>query len=90
MIDAKLKGEGIEPEAPAEPRGDNVIDLMAALKRSLGEGKRTAATGHAARKKAGARRCEEAEARRGPQARLASHSAPAVVACAARIGAGEL
>ena len=38
VIDAKLKGEGIEPEAPAEPRGDNVIDLMAALKRSLGAG----------------------------------------------------
>jgi DNA end-binding protein Ku len=43
MIDAKLKGEGIEPEVPAEARDDNVIDLMAALKRSLGEGKRSAA-----------------------------------------------
>ena len=52
VIDAKLKGEGIEPEAPAEPRGDNVIDLMAALKRSLGEGKRRAAAGTPARKKA--------------------------------------
>jgi DNA end-binding protein Ku len=37
IIDAKLKGEGIAPEEPAEPRGDNVIDLMAALKRSLGQ-----------------------------------------------------
>jgi DNA end-binding protein Ku len=37
VIDAKLKGEGLEPEAPEEPRGDNVIDLMAALKRSLGQ-----------------------------------------------------
>jgi DNA end-binding protein Ku len=37
IIDAKLKGEGIAPERPAEPRGDNVIDLMAALKRSLGQ-----------------------------------------------------
>jgi DNA end-binding protein Ku len=36
VIEAKLKGEGIEPE-PEEPRGDNVIDLMAALKRSLGQ-----------------------------------------------------
>ncbi|HEY2618149.1 MAG TPA: Ku protein [Acetobacteraceae bacterium] len=50
VIDAKLKGEGIEPEAPEEPRGDNVIDLMAALKRSLGQGTRTAA-GRPARKK---------------------------------------
>jgi DNA end-binding protein Ku len=37
VIDAKLKGEGITPEAPSESRGDNVIDLMAALKRSLGQ-----------------------------------------------------
>ncbi len=37
MLDAKLKGEGIEmqDEAPAD-RG-NVIDLMAALKKSLGQ-----------------------------------------------------
>ncbi len=35
MISAKLKGEGITPEA-AEPAQSNVIDLMAALKRSLG------------------------------------------------------
>ena len=40
VIDAKLKGEGIAPEAQEEPRGDNVIDLMAALKRSLGAGTR--------------------------------------------------
>ena len=84
VIDAKLKGEGIEPEAPAEPRGDNVIDLMAALKRSLGERRQRAGA-----QEADARACEEAEARRGAQARLASHSAPAVVACAARIRAGK-
>jgi DNA end-binding protein Ku len=37
MIDAKLKGEGIDREQPpAEDRG-NVIDIMAALKKSLGE-----------------------------------------------------
>jgi DNA end-binding protein Ku len=35
MIQAKLKGEGITEE-PAEPAESNVIDLMAALKRSLG------------------------------------------------------
>lgn len=47
MIDAKLKGEGIDlsAEPPAE-RDTNVIDLMAALKKSLGqpaEGKPAAA-----------------------------------------------
>jgi DNA end-binding protein Ku len=39
VINAKLKGEGLEvAEAEPEDRG-NVIDLMAALKRSLGEDK---------------------------------------------------
>lgn len=51
VIDAKLKGEGIEPEEPDEPRGDNVIDLMAALKRSLGQEAKSRATATNARKK---------------------------------------
>src|ERR1700760_3232596 len=37
MIDAKLKGEGIDVEAPSEPVATNVIDLMAALRRSIAE-----------------------------------------------------
>ena len=37
VIAAKLHGEGITPKATAASRGDNVIDLMAALKRSLGQ-----------------------------------------------------
>jgi DNA end-binding protein Ku len=37
MIDAKLKGEGITDEAPVAPPQSNVVDLMAALKRSLGQ-----------------------------------------------------
>ncbi len=37
MIEAKLKGEGIEPEAEEEPDRSNVVDLMAALKKSLGQ-----------------------------------------------------
>jgi DNA end-binding protein Ku len=37
MIDAKLKGEGIEDEETEEPDRDNVVDLMAALKKSLGQ-----------------------------------------------------
>ena len=37
MIDAKLKGEGIGDETAPQPVQTNVIDLMAALRRSLGE-----------------------------------------------------
>src|SRR5215470_16709461 len=37
MIDAKLKGEGVDLSEPAEEDRSNVIDLMAALKKSLGE-----------------------------------------------------
>ncbi|HEY1935926.1 MAG TPA: Ku protein [Acetobacteraceae bacterium] len=35
VIDAKLRGEGITPQAEEEPGRDNVIDLMSALKASL-------------------------------------------------------
>ena len=37
MIDAKLKGEGIDVAETVEPDRTNVVDLMAALKNSLGE-----------------------------------------------------
>jgi DNA end-binding protein Ku len=37
VIDAKLKGEGIEMEDEEEADRGNVIDLMSALKRSLGQ-----------------------------------------------------
>jgi DNA end-binding protein Ku len=37
VIDAKLKGEGVSPADEGEPDRGNVIDLMAALKRSLGQ-----------------------------------------------------
>ncbi len=38
VIDAKVKGEGLQPEAEDEPDDQtNVVDLMAALKRSLGQ-----------------------------------------------------
>lgn len=49
LIEAKLKGEGLsaEPE-PEEDRG-NVIDLMAALKQSLGESKSAPAGGGGAK-----------------------------------------
>lgn len=38
VIEAKLQGEGIEADAEEEPDRGNVIDLMAALKKSLGQG----------------------------------------------------
>ena len=38
MIDAKLKGEGLSPEADVTPpRETNVVDLMTVLKQSLGQ-----------------------------------------------------
>jgi DNA end-binding protein Ku len=37
MIDAKLKGEGIDAGEPEQPERTNVVDLMAALKKSLGQ-----------------------------------------------------
>src|ERR1700761_4163114 len=37
MIDAKLKGEGIDVEAAPEPPATNVVDLMAALRRSIAD-----------------------------------------------------
>jgi DNA end-binding protein Ku len=37
MIDAKLKGEGLDVSEPALPERTNVVDLMAALKKSLGQ-----------------------------------------------------
>ncbi len=37
MLEAKLKGEGFDAEAAEEPDRGNVVDLMAALKKSLGQ-----------------------------------------------------
>jgi DNA end-binding protein Ku len=37
MIDAKLKGEGIDTSEPDKPARTNVVDLMAALKKSLSQ-----------------------------------------------------
>ena len=42
VIDAKLKGEGVAP-APEEAEESNVIDLMSALRNSLGQKKEAAA-----------------------------------------------
>jgi len=50
MIQAKLKGEGITLETVA-PAQDNVIDVMAALKRSLGADTEASAAAAQASKK---------------------------------------
>jgi DNA end-binding protein Ku len=44
VIDAKLKGEGIETREEEEPDRGNVIDLMSALRKSLGNDKEGAAS----------------------------------------------
>jgi len=49
LIEAKLKGEGIEPNEPEEPDRTNVVDLMAALKKSLGQEEKKAAPAKKAR-----------------------------------------
>ena len=54
MIGAKVKGEGLDVSEPEEPARTNVVDLMAALKKSLGQatGQKNAAP---AKKKAAAK-----------------------------------
>lgn len=52
MLDAKLKGEGIDLGAAPEPPAANVIDLMAALRKSLNETEPTAAPAGASAGKA--------------------------------------
>jgi DNA end-binding protein Ku len=37
LLDAKLKGEGVDLDAAPEPPATNVVDLMAALRRSIAE-----------------------------------------------------
>ena len=44
MIDAKIKGGGVAAEEEVAPRTGNVVDLMAALKRSLGESTKVASS----------------------------------------------
>ena len=73
VIDAKLKGEGIEPDADDEPDRGNVVDLMAALKQSLGEKTMPAAgavrTKAASKKPAPKKTVAEKEPAKKPSAR---------------------
>jgi len=71
VIAAKLKGEGITPEAPETPRRDNVIDLMAALKASLRRGGDTAEAAPSGSRKAAPARRKAAAKRSAPSRRRA-------------------
>jgi DNA end-binding protein Ku len=59
LIEAKLKGEGLTPEEPSEPDRGNVIDLMAALKASLGDAKRQPKSSSAKPKPPGRKRARK-------------------------------
>jgi DNA end-binding protein Ku len=48
-IRAKSKGKAVEPEEKEEEKGGEVIDIMEALRRSLGKGRGTAKPAHARR-----------------------------------------
>jgi len=67
VIAAKLKGEGITPQQTEAPARDNVIDLMAALKASLGRGERAERPSRAPAKAAAAR--NKASAKRAAPSR---------------------
>jgi len=67
VIDAKLKGEGVAAEeAPAAAVGSNVIDLMAALKKSLGQ---------TATQEKPPKRAKSAAAEKGPTKRAGAQAA---------------
>ncbi|WP_158746490.1 Ku protein [Acidisphaera sp. L21] len=75
VIDAKLKGEGIEAETTEEPDRSNVVDLMAALRKSLGQTedkaeapKKGSASKAAAKPKPAPKAKEEAPALKKPSA----------------------
>lgn len=84
LINERLKGKApkVEPEEEERPKGDNVIDLMAALKRSLeGSGGRKAAgeaspsSGSGRRKSGGRKSAAKPRQRTRPAAKKARKSA---------------
>jgi DNA end-binding protein Ku len=70
MIDAKLNGEGIEDEEAAELDRSNVVDLMAALKKSLGQ--ESEVPGKASR----VSKAKAEAAEKGPKKRAAAAQTP--------------
>jgi DNA end-binding protein Ku len=69
MIDAKLKGEGIDLSEPEEPERSNVIDLMAALKKSLGQAAEAKPPSAAKKPAKAARQAPQASPARAPRKR---------------------
>ena len=67
MLEAKVRGEGVQPEAEPAAGESNVIDLMAALKRSLGEAPKPAVEPVAAKR---AKKAAPEDARRQPALKL--------------------
>jgi DNA end-binding protein Ku len=68
VIEAKLKGEGITPEEHEIPDRSNVVDLMAALKASLGDDPKPAPKASRAKPAAGERASPKAATRTKSQA----------------------
>jgi hypothetical protein len=56
LIDARMKGEGFEAEAEEKPEQTNVIDLMGALRRSLGQSEPAPAKSAAAKRASAAKK----------------------------------
>jgi DNA end-binding protein Ku len=71
VIAAKLKGEGITPQPAEAPARDNVVDLMAALKASLGRGAQAEAKAPERRKSAPPAKPKAAAKRKAPARRRA-------------------
>jgi DNA end-binding protein Ku len=76
IIKAKLKGEAIDTEEPAEPQGTDVLDLMAKLQESLKAGGKKKARGGAA--------ADTGEAGAEPDSAAATSGAPPRAKRAAR------
>ena len=62
MIDAKVKGEGVQAEAEPNYDDTNIIDLMAALRKSLGDAPKAVETPAKAAAPGGAKRVSKAQA----------------------------
>jgi DNA end-binding protein Ku len=88
MIQAKLKGEGITEEV-AEPAQSNVIDLMAALKRSLGPSAEAPAAAARASKKPTSSGKSAQATKPAPPSRRSKAIAPAEPAAAGKAPASK-